>query len=65
MPTPEFYRERADEAMALADAATLDNVRDRNLRSAKAWDDMARRAESVVMTREKNEAAKQDIADIG
>lgn len=63
MPTPEFYRERADEAMALASAATLDNVRDRNLRSAKAWDDMARRAESVVMTREKNEAAKQDLSD--
>ena len=40
----EFYLERAKEARATARAATLDNVRERWLRSEASWKDMAARA---------------------
>lgn len=40
----EFYLERAAEARATARAATLDNVRDRWLRSAASWKEMAERS---------------------
>ncbi len=40
----EFYRVRAEQARADADAATLDNVRERCLRAAEAWQAMADRA---------------------
>lgn len=39
----DFYLERAAEARAGASAATLDNVRDRWLRSEAAWAEMAAR----------------------
>lgn len=39
------YREQAIAAEAAANVATLDNVRERNLRSAKAWHEMADKAE--------------------
>jgi len=38
-----FYLERAKEARATARAATLDNVRDRWLRSEATWTEMAAR----------------------
>jgi hypothetical protein len=41
----EFYLERAAEARASAGAATLDNVRDRWLRSESSWTEMAARRE--------------------
>ena len=41
----EFYLERAAEARAGAGAATLDNVRDRWLRSEAVWTEMAARSE--------------------
>jgi len=41
--TFEFYDQRAKAAEAAADEAYLDNVRDRELRSAKAWRGMADR----------------------
>jgi hypothetical protein len=41
----EFYLERAAEARAIASAATLDNVRDRWLRSEESWTQMAARSE--------------------
>ena len=41
----EFYLERAAEARAIASAATLDNVRDRWLRSEASWTEMAARSE--------------------
>jgi nicotinate-nucleotide pyrophosphorylase len=41
--TFEFYDERARAAEAEADKAVLDNVRERELRSAKAWRGMADR----------------------
>ena len=40
----EFYRARADQARADADAATLTHVRDRCLRSEAAWEALASRA---------------------
>ena len=39
-----FYLERAEEARATADAATLDNVRQRWLQSAASWAGMAARS---------------------
>jgi hypothetical protein len=41
----EFYSERAAESRLLAGAATLDNVRDRWLRSEASWTEMAARSE--------------------
>jgi hypothetical protein len=41
----EFYLERAAEARAIADVTTLDNVRDRWLRSEATWTGMAARSE--------------------
>jgi len=40
----QFYLDRAAQARADADAATLDNVRDRCLRAEDAWNRMAERA---------------------
>jgi hypothetical protein len=54
----EFYLARAAEARADADAATLDNVRDRCLRSEAAWSEMAARAERGERMREKLIAEK-------
>ena len=53
-----FYRDRARQAEADADSATLDNVRDRWQRAAKAWDEMATRAEKTAERRSVNEEAK-------
>jgi len=41
--TFEFYDERARAAETEAERAVLDNVRERELRSAKAWREMADR----------------------
>lgn len=41
--THDFYQQRAKAAEAAAEDATLINVRDRELRSAKAWRGMADR----------------------
>jgi hypothetical protein len=54
----DFYRARAIDARADADAASLDNVRDRCLRSAAAWDTMADRAQRTGRMRERLEAEK-------
>ena len=40
----QFYLDRAAQARADADSATLDNVRDRCLRAEDAWNRMAERA---------------------
>jgi hypothetical protein len=58
----EFYRTRALEARADAEAATLDNVRERCLRAATAWDAMAARAERSDNHRAQAEAAKAAAA---
>lgn len=59
MSNHDFYLARAAEARRDADAATLDNVRNRCLRSEAAWADMAARAERGDRMRAKLEAEKQ------
>jgi hypothetical protein len=54
----EFYRARAADARADAEAATLDNVRERCLRAAAAWEDMADRAARTDKMRARQEAEK-------
>lgn len=56
--TFEFYNARAEEAAADAKAATLENVRDRNLRAEKTWRGLANQARRVLLDRQKTEAAK-------
>jgi len=56
--TALFYRDRARQAEADANAATLDNVRTRWIRAAKAWDEMATRAEKTAERKSVNEEAK-------
>lgn len=53
------YREHAARARADAEAATLDNVRERCLRAEAAWLAMAARQESVDRARERREPAPQ------
>jgi hypothetical protein len=54
----EFYAARAAEARAEASTAKLDNVRERALRSAEAWEAMASRAAGVTLARETRDAEK-------
>lgn len=54
----EFYTARAAEAAADAKAATLDNVRERALRSQATWQVLADQARRVKAQREKLEAEK-------
>lgn len=54
----DFYLARAAEARRDADQATLDNVRDRCLRSEAAWNEMAARAGRTDKMRIKAEAEK-------
>ena len=61
----DFYRARAADALAEADRAVLDNVRDRCLRAASAWSDMADRAERTGQARERTEAAKKAALEQG
>lgn len=49
------YREHAAQARADADAATLDNVRDRCLRAEAAWLSMADRQQRVDTARAERE----------
>ena len=51
MTDREIYLTRAAEAREAADAATLDNVRERCLRSEEAWMLMADRAERTEKMR--------------
>lgn len=57
-PTQQFYRDRAADALRDADAAALDNVRDRCLRAAAAWDVMAARLARTERMRAETEARK-------
>lgn len=49
----EFLVARADEAASEAERASLDNVKQRALRSEAAWRDMAERALKMTREREK------------
>ena len=57
-PTYEFYSTRAAESAAEAKAATLDNVRDRALRSEATWQALADQARAVAEQRRKIAATK-------
>lgn len=58
----ETYLARAAEARAQADKATLDNVRERCLRSEAAWAEMAARAERTERMRQTLLAEKAKAA---
>ena len=58
--TFEFYDARANEAAAEADAATLDNVRERNLRAEKTWRALATQAQKVMVDRYKAKAVRAE-----
>jgi hypothetical protein len=53
------YRAQAEKAQADADSATLANVRERNLRAAQAWTQMAERQERTERGRAVREGAAQ------
>ena len=59
----EFYTARADEARKAASEATLDNVRDRELRAAKSWADLAEHARGVAEARIKTEREKREARE--
>ena len=59
----EFYSARADEAAKAAVAATLDNVRDRELRAEKTWRALAHQAREVAITRDKVEREKREARE--
>ena len=56
--TFDFYDTRAREAEAAADRADLDNVRDRELRSAAVFRQLANQAQKVERDRRKAEAER-------
>jgi hypothetical protein len=56
------YRGQAAKCRADADASTLDNVRDRNLRAEAAWLEMAQRQDRVSASRREREAPLQETA---
>ncbi|MGZ8359655.1 MAG: hypothetical protein ACXWUX_03955 [Allosphingosinicella sp.] len=58
----DFYRVRAEAAHKDAAAATLDNVRQRHLTAAAAWEVMAARGERTERARHEVEARKAAIA---
>lgn len=53
--TFEFYHARAEESATEAEAAKLDNVRDRALRSEATWRGLAEQARKVAEDRVKAE----------
>jgi len=57
----QFYRARADQARADADAATLGHVRERCLRSLEAWEALASRAAKAEAMRAEEAIRKADI----
>ncbi|TPG20127.1 hypothetical protein EAH79_10190 [Sphingomonas koreensis] len=61
---PEFYRSRAAAEHANAEAAVLDNVRDRCERAEAAWTQMAERAERTQQQRQIREASAGSHATV-
>lgn len=59
-----FYRAQAKAAEAAAAATSLDNVRERCLRSAAAWNDMAMRTELTDRLRAERTAATVQTAEM-
>lgn len=65
--TYDFYDARAREAAVEASQATLDNVRERNLRAEKTWRGLANQARRVADERAKavreRDERREDEAD--
>lgn len=59
--TLDLYLARADEAATEAKQATLDNVRDRCLRSEAAWRDMADRQTRIERLRQEKIASGESV----
>lgn len=55
----EFYDERAKEAASEAKKATLENVKERNLRAENTWRGLADQARRVALERAKAEREKE------
>lgn len=62
--TFEFYDARAKESAAEAEAAELENVRERALRSERSWRNLADQARSVVVAREKANREKAERREL-
>jgi hypothetical protein len=60
----DFYLERAAEARRDAEATPLQNVRDRCLRAAEAWEQMAARVERTGRMRAETEARKAAMNEL-
>ncbi|OYU35235.1 hypothetical protein [Novosphingobium sp. PASSN1] len=60
----EFLIERAEQAATEAATAMLDNVRDRALRSEKAWRAMADQIREVAEGRERTRVERLEAAAI-
>lgn len=58
--TYEFYTERADAAAAAAKKATLENVKERELRSEKTWRSLADQARKVAHDRAEAERVREE-----
>ncbi|XUU61115.1 hypothetical protein ACRAQ6_02260 [Erythrobacter sp. HA6-11] len=58
--TFEFYDARAREAAQEAKEATLENVKERNLRAEKTWRGLANQARKVVIDRAKAEREREE-----
>ena len=56
----KFYLERAEAAAVAANAATLENVRERELRAEKTWLCLAHQAKAVALQREKSDRERAD-----
>ena len=61
--TFDFYDARADEAEAAAGSAQLDNVRQRELRSASVFRKLADQARKILVDRAKAEVIRQERRD--
>src|SRR3546814_19294887 len=61
----EHCRFQAERSLAEAATPTLGNVRDRYLRAATAWQQMADRAERVAIYREARETARTEHPHAG
>lgn len=58
--TFEFYDARANEAAAAAKEATLDNVRERNLRAERTWRGLAEQSRKAALDRAKTERERAE-----
>ena len=61
--TPTECLVRAEEERALADAATLENVRERHLRSARRWEDLGSEVRLMIEAKQAETANRTTEPD--